>query len=46
MSYNSFDIMHYIILASVLEPIPEKEGCTSRKKDWQEKSKLEYFLIV
>lgn len=45
MSYNSFDIMRYVILASVLEPIPEKEGCTSRKKDWQEKSKLEYFLI-
>ncbi len=45
MSYNSFDIMHYIILASILEPIPEKVGCTTRKKDWQEKSKLEYFLI-
>lgn len=37
--------MHYVILASVLEPIPEKIGCTTRKKDWQEKSKLEYFLI-
>lgn len=45
MNYNSFDIMRYVILASVLEPIPEKVGCTSRKKDWQEKSKLEYFLI-
>ena len=45
MNYNSFDIMRYVILASVLEPIPEKVGCASRKKDWQEKSKLEYFLI-
>ena len=45
MKYNSLDIMHYVILASVLEPIPEKIGCTTRKKDWQEKSKLEYFLI-
>ena len=45
MNYNSFDIMRQVILASVLEPIPEKAGCTSRKKDWQEKSKLEYFLI-
>jgi len=45
MNYNSLDIMHYVILASVLEPIPEKKGCTTRKNDWQDKSKLEYFLI-
>ena len=45
MDYNSLDIMHYLILASVLEPIPEKNGCTTRKNDWQDKSKLEYFLI-
>lgn len=45
MSYDSFDIMRYVVLASILEPIPEKVGCTTRKKDWQEKSKLEYFLI-
>ncbi len=37
--------MHYVILSSVLEPIPEKKGCTTRKNDWQDKSKLEYFLI-
>lgn len=45
MNYDSLDIMHYVILASILEPIPEKIGCTTRKNDWQEKSKLEYFLI-
>jgi len=45
MNYNSLDIMHYVILASVLEPIPEKKGCTTRKNDCQDKSKLEYFLI-
>ena len=45
MIYSSLDIMHYVILASVIEPIPEKDGCTTRKKDWQDKSKLEYFLI-
>lgn len=45
MKYDSLDIMHYVILSSVLEPLPEKIGCTTRKIDWQEKSKLEYFLI-
>lgn len=45
MDYISFEIMHYVILACILEPIPEKRGCTTRKKDWQEKSKLEYYLI-
>lgn len=45
MNYDSLDIMHYVILASVLEPIPEKKGCTTRKNDWQDKSKLEYFFI-
>ena len=45
MGYSSLDIMHYVILSSVLEPIPEKKGCTTRKEDWQDKSKLEYFLI-
>ncbi len=45
MKYSSLDIMYYVILASVLEPIPEKKGCTTRKCDWQDKSKLEYFLI-
>ncbi len=42
---NSMEIMHFVTLASILEPIPEKIGCTTRSKDWQEKSKLEYFLI-
>ena len=43
---ESFKIINNIILASVLEPIPEKKGCTTRNKDWQDKSKLEYFLIA
>lgn len=42
---NSMEIMHFVILASVLEPIPEKIGCTTRSRDWQDKSRLEYFLI-
>ncbi len=45
MNYDSLDIMHYVILASILEPIPEKKGCTTRKNDQQDKSKFEYFLI-
>lgn len=45
MNYDFLDIMHYVILTSVLEPLPEKKGCTTRKNDWQDKSKLEYFLI-
>lgn len=45
MNYSSLDIIHYFILACILEPLPEKNGCTTRKSDWQDKSKLEYFLI-
>lgn len=45
MNLNTLNIIRNIILASVLEPIPEKEGCTTRTRDWQDKSKLEYFLI-
>lgn len=43
---ESFKIIKNIMLASVLEPIPEKKGCTTRNGDWQDKSKLEYFLIA
>ena len=43
---NPLTIMKNVILASVLEPIPNKKGCTNRYSDWQEKSKLEYFLIA
>lgn len=43
---NSFSIMHHVMLASILEPIPIKKGCTTRYVDYQDKSKLEYFLIA
>lgn len=43
---NSTEIMTNVILSSVLEPIPNKQGCTSKHCDWQEKSKFEYFLIA
>lgn len=43
---TSFTIMHFVMLASILEPIPEKNGCTTRLVDYQNKSKLEYFLIA
>ena len=46
MMFDSLTIMRNVILASILEPIPNKKGCTTRYKDWQEKSKLEYFLIA
>lgn len=46
MYSNSLNIMKNVILASVLEPIPEKEGCTTRLKDCKDKSKLEFFLIA
>lgn len=41
----SRNVLKNVILSSVLEPIPEKAGCTTRYKTWQETSKLEYFLI-
>ena len=44
--FNSLSIMRNVVLASVLEPIPNKKGCTTRYCDWQDKSKLEYFLIA
>jgi len=28
-----------------LSQFQRKKGCTTRKNDWQDKSKLEYFLI-
>lgn len=41
-----YKTINNIVLASVLEPIPEKKGCTTMSSDQQDKSKLEYFLIV
>ena len=37
---NSMEIMHFVILASVLEPIPEKIGCTTRSIVWKYKYNL------
>lgn len=42
---DSKKIRKNIILASCLESIPEKNGCTSRTKNYKENSKLEYFII-
>lgn len=38
------DVRRYVQLASVLEPISEKDGCTTRTKDLCQFQKLEYFL--
>jgi hypothetical protein len=38
------DIRRYVQLASVLEPVSEKDGCTTRTKDLCKFQKLEYFL--
>ncbi len=40
------EVRRYVQLASVLEPIAEKEGCTTRSKDLSEYQKLEYFLVA
>lgn len=39
-------ILKNVILSSALEPIPEKKGCTTRSLDFQDTSKLEYFIIA
>jgi hypothetical protein len=40
------DVRRYVQLASVIEPISEKKGCTTRSKDLCEYQKLEYFLTA
>ncbi len=40
------DVRRYVQLASVLEPISEKDGCTTRTKDLCQYQKLEYFLTA
>src|SRR3989344_5013486 len=40
------DIRRYVQLACVLEPISEKEGCTTRSKDVNQYQRLEYFLVA
>lgn len=44
MKFNSLDIMRNVMLASVLEPIPEKDGCTTRYHDWQDKIEIRIFF--
>jgi len=38
------EVLRNVVLAGVLEPIPEKPGCTTRSTDLNERAKLEYFL--
>lgn len=40
------DVRRYVQLACVLEPLSEKEGCTTRSRDLCEFQKLEYFLTA
>lgn len=42
---NKKDIVRNVVLASCLEVIPDKKGCTSKNHDYKESSKFEYFLI-
>lgn len=48
MSINKISqtVSRNVTLSSILEPIPEKIGCTTRTTDWQFTSKLEYFLMA
>lgn len=41
---TSREVLRNVVLAGVLEPIPEKPGCTTRSFDLNERAKLEYFL--
>jgi hypothetical protein len=40
------DVLRNVCLASVLEPIPEKVGCTTRSSDLRPTARLEHFLIA
>lgn len=44
--FNKNDIIRNVILASCLEIIPDKKGCTSKNKNYKKNSKFEYFLIA
>lgn len=39
-------VLRNVCMASVLEPIPEKVGCTNRKIDLKPTTKLEHFIIA
>lgn len=43
---TSREILRNVVLAGVLEPIPEKPGCTTRSFDLSERAKLDYFLTA
>ncbi len=43
---KSEDVLKNVCMASVLEPIPEKAGCTTRSVDLKPTTKLEHFLIA
>ncbi len=43
---KSEQVLRNVCMASVLEPIPEKVGCTTRKKDLKPTTRLEHFIIA
>jgi hypothetical protein len=43
---NPQEVMRVSLLASTLEPIPEKLGCTTRQTDLSDKTKFEYFVMA
>lgn len=46
MRIKSEQVLRNVCMASVLEPIPEKVGCTTRKKDLKPTTRLEHFIIA
>ena len=40
------EVRRFVQLAGVLEPLSEKEGCTTRTRDLNEFQRLEYFLAA
>lgn len=46
MRIESEQVLRNVCMASVLEPIPEKVGCTTRKIDLKPTTRLEHFIIA
>lgn len=46
MRIKSEQVLRNVCMASVLEPIPEKVGCTTRKNDLKPTTRLEHFIIA
>ena len=46
MRIKSEHVMRNVCIASVLEPIPEKVGCTTRTIDLKPHTRLEHFIIA